>query len=246
MTQQTAFFDLSTTEEAQGIVDALTVNGRYDPHRFLGIQHTPSGGRVIRLFRPGATEMHIEVMGYVHEMHLVHSAGLFEIPIAPDVKSLDYRIFHTSGLLAHDPYVFWPTVGELDLHLFSQGTHYELHKRFGGRLMTHQGVKGVAFTVWAPSAQAVSVVGDVTHWDGRSLPMRVLGSSGMWELFVPGLDVGAMYKFEITTATGQRQIKTDPLGLCFELRPKTAAIVADQLATNGKIASGWNRGRVAL
>jgi 1,4-alpha-glucan branching enzyme len=227
MTQQATFFDLSTTEEAQAIVDALTLNGRHDPHHLLGIQPTPSGGRVIRVFRPGAAQMHIEVMGYIHEMHLVHSSGLFEFPIAPDVKPLDYRVFHTSGLLAHDPYVFWPTLGEMDLYLFGQGTHYELHNRFGGRLMNHQGVPGVSFAVWAPSAKAVSLVGDVNHWDGRTLPMRSLGSSGVWELFVPGLDAGAMYKFEVITATGQRLIKTDPLGLWFEMRPKTSAIVAD-------------------
>ena len=227
MTQQTTFFDLSTTEEARDIVDALTQNGRYDPHHFLGIQPTLSGGRVIRVFRPGASQMHVEVKGYIHEMHLVHSSGLFEFPIAPDTKPLDYRIFHTSGLLAHDPYVFWPSLGELDLYLFGRGTHYELHNRFGGRLMTHQGVQGVSFVVWAPSARAMSLVGDVNHWDGRALPMRSLGSSGVWELFVPGLGAGAMYKFEIITATGQRLLKTDPLGLCFEMRPKTSAIIAD-------------------
>ena len=219
--------ELSTAEEAKGVVDALTEGKRFNPHGFLGIHPTASGGRVVRIFRPGATEMHVEVKGVVHAMHQVHPAGLFEFLVPSDMKPDDYRIFHTSGLLAHDPYAFWPTLGELDLYLFGKGTHYELHRKFGGRIMTHQGIEGVAFTVWAPSASAVSLVGDLNHWDGRSLPMRSLGGSGIWELFVPGLGVGAMYKFEITTATGQILVKTDPLGLLFELRPKTAAVVAD-------------------
>ena len=160
-------------------------------------------------------------------MRRVHDAGLFEIPVQPSITPQDYRIFHTNGLCAHDPYAFWPTIGELDLYLFGAGTHLEMYRKFGGRLMNHQGVDGVAFTVWAPSAKAVSLVGDLNHWDGNALPLRSLGSSGVWELFVPGLSAGALYKFEIETATGQRLIKTDPLGLGFEMRPKTAAVVVD-------------------
>ena len=227
MTHHLAILDLSSAQEAQNIVDALTVDGRYDPHRFLGIHPTPSGGRVVRLFRPDAHQMHIEVGRAIYTMHLVHPAGLFEFSVACDIQPRDYRIFHTSGLLAHDPYAFWPTIGELDLYLLGRGVHYDLHRRFGGRLMTHQGVRGVGFAVWAPSAKAVSLVSDMNHWDGRALPMRSLGGSGVWELFVPGLDVGAAYKFEIITATGQRLIKTDPLGLSFEMRPKNATVVAD-------------------
>ena len=218
---------LSTAEEAKGLVEALTVRERYDPHHVLGLHPTASGAQVIRLFRPGAVEMHVEVRGVVHGMHQIHPDGLFEFPVPSDLKPTDYRVFHTSGLLAHDPYAFWPILGELDLYLLGQGTHYELHRKFGGRIMTHQGVEGVGFTVWAPSASAVSLIGDINHWDGRALPMRSLGSSGIWELFVPGLGVGAIYKFEVTTATGQLLIKTDPLGLSFEMRPKNAAIIAD-------------------
>lgn len=218
---------LSCPQEAEQIVEYLTSWGHHDPHRVLGLQSTKDGQKVIRLFRPDAERMHIELHGYIIEMHCVHTSGLFEVAVQPTTTVHDYRIFHTNGLLAHDPYAFWPTMGELDLYLLGRGTHYQLYQKFGGRLVHHQGVDGVAFTVWAPSAKSVSLVGDMNHWDGRSLPMRSLGSSGVWELFVPGLTAGAMYKFEICTQSGNRVIKTDPLGLSFELRPKTAAVVVD-------------------
>jgi 1,4-alpha-glucan branching enzyme len=218
---------LSTGHEAEQIVGHLTSWGTHNPHHVLGIHTTGSGQRVIRLFRPGAKHMHIEILGNIVEMQCVHPAGLFELEIDSSIGPLDYKVFHTNGLLANDPYVFWPTFGELDLFLFGKGTHYEMYRKFGGRLMNHWGVDGVAFSVWAPSAKSVSLVGDITHWDGRALPMRSLGSSGVWELFVPGMSEGALYKFEIQTQTGQCLLKTDPLGLGFEMRPKTASVVVD-------------------
>lgn len=227
MKQQSFCSTLSTEAQARGLLHNLTCSSRYNPHAVLGLHATGSGEQVIRLYRPGAQTMHIELMDHIIEMHRVHVDGLFEVDVPSHVTPLDYRIFHTSGLLAHDPYAFWPTLGELDLHLFGTGTHYEMHRKFGGRLLHHQGVDGVSFSVWAPSARAVHLVGDVNHWDGRDLPMRSLGSSGVWELFIPGLEAGSLYKFEITSATGQRVIKTDPLGLGFELRPKSAAIVVN-------------------
>lgn len=220
---------LSSKREVEEVIGHLTSWGRHDPHRVLGIHTTNAGNTVIRLFRPGAERIHIEVRGYIVEMHRVHHAGLFEIPVQSTLTPLDYRIFHTGGLLAHDPYAFWPTLGDVDLYLFGIGTHYEMYRKFGGRLLNHQGVDGAAFTVWAPSARSVSLVGDVNHWDGRALPMRSMGSSGLWEIFVPGVSEGMLYKFEIETQEGRRLIKTDPLGLGFEMRPKTAAVIVDPL-----------------
>jgi 1,4-alpha-glucan branching enzyme len=227
MMQRELKTSLSTPLEAERILGLLTTCGRHDPHHVLGIHTTESGQKVIRLYRPDAESMHIEVHGYIVKMCRVHPAGLFEIPVQPTITPLDYRIFHTNGLVAHDPYVFWSSLGDLDLYLFGRGTHYDLHRKFGGRLTNHQGVDGVAFTVWAPSARSVSLVGDINHWDGRVLPMRSLGGAGIWELFVPGLSAGALYKFEIETAMGERLLKTDPFGLSFEMRPKTAAVVVD-------------------
>lgn len=218
---------VSSEEEVEKIITHLTETGRYNPHHVLGLHTNEAGHKVIRLYRPGAVRMHIEVNGYVVEMHRVHDSGLFEFFVPESLTFRDYRIFHTNGLLGHDPYCFWPTIGELDLHLFGKGTHYEVYRKFGGRCLNHQGVDGVSFCVWAPSAKAVSLVSDFNYWDGRALPMRELGSSGVWEIFIPGLPVGSLYKFEIETQAGQCLVKTDPFGLGFEVRPKTAAVVVD-------------------
>lgn len=201
--------------------------GMYDPHAFLGIHRIEEGKSVIRVYRPGATRMHIEVCGIIVEMRLVHEAGFFEVYVSDSLTYKDYRVFHASGLLAYDPYAFWPTLGELDQYLFSKGVHYDLYRKMGGRLVEHQGVKGASFAVWAPSAKSVSLVCDCNHFDGRSLPMRSMGISGIFELFVPGLEEGCLYKFEIVTQAGQTLVKTDPFGVAFELRPKTAAVLAN-------------------
>ncbi|MBS0655037.1 MAG: 1,4-alpha-glucan branching protein GlgB, partial [Verrucomicrobia bacterium] len=153
-------------------------------------------------------------------------AGFFEYLVPKDLTSSEYRVFHQNGLLAHDPYIFWPTFGEIDQHLFGRGVHYNLHRQMGARLTHHQGVSGVKFTVWAPSARAVSLVGDFNFWNGSQNPMRSLGGCGVWELFVPGLTVGEKYKFEIRTQSGQILLKADPYALASELRPRTASVVA--------------------
>ena len=214
-------------EDSECLIEALIRGCRHDPHRLLGLQTNSSGERVIRLFRPGANRMHLELLGYIVEMRRVHPDGLFELAVSEQVTNRDYRIFHSNGLLAHDPYTFLPTFGDLDAHLFSSGTHYELYKKMGGRLTEIDGVRGVAFSVWAPSAFSVALIGDINHWDSRALPMRSLGSSGVWELFVPGMQEGDLYKFEVEAKTGERCIKTDPLGLHFELRPHNGACVVD-------------------
>lgn len=206
------------------LLEALANTDRHDPHRILGL-HRDGSESVIRVYRPDADQVFIELYGYVVEMKRVHDSGLFELSVPADATYNDYRVYHTSGLLANDPYTFWPTLGDVDQYLFARGVHYDLHKIMGSRPMMHQGVQGVAFTVWAPSARSVSLVGDFNHWDGRVNPMRSLGSSGIWELFIPGLPNGSGYKFEITTQTGERKVKSDPYGHQFEHRPKTASLV---------------------
>lgn len=198
----------------------------HTPHALLGIHPTPESA-LIRLYRPGASHLFIELYGYVVEMQKVGEEGFFELSVPKDLRPIDYKVFHTSGLKAHDPYAFWPTLGEVDQYLFGKGCHYDLHKKMGAKPLLHQGVKGVAFTLWAPSAKRVSVVGDFNHWDGRVNPMRSLGASGIYEIFVPGLEVGAAYKFEVIGADNQLRIKADPFAHAFEVRPKTASIVVD-------------------
>ena len=118
-----------------------------------------------------------------------------------------------------------PTLGDMDLHLAGEGRHEELYAKLGAHVVEHQGVRGVAFAVWAPSARAVSIVGDFNSWDGRLHPMRSLGSSGIWELFLPGVGSGTNYKYEILTQTGEIRLKADPLAFATEMPPKTASVV---------------------
>jgi 1,4-alpha-glucan branching enzyme len=124
-----------------------------------------------------------------------------------------------------DPYQFLPTLGDVDLHLFNEGTHRRLWTRLGAHARHVGGADGVSFAVWAPAARRVSVVGDFCRWDGRLFPMRQLGSSGVFELFVPGVESGTLYKYEIKTAAGDIRIKTDPLAASMELPPGTASRV---------------------
>ncbi len=129
--------------------------------------------------------------------------------------------------MAADRHSFLPVLGDLDLQLFNEGTHYRTYNKLGAQVVTHQGVTGVAFAVWAPNAKRVSVIGDFNQWDGRIHPMRIRGSSGIWELFIPGLGEGAIYKYEIKTQYDALLQKTDPHGFYAEMRPKTASIVWD-------------------
>ncbi len=200
----------------------------HNPHQVLGIHPVDSTAQVIRLWRPGAKGIHLEVFGSIVEAERVGEKGLFEYEVPFITTYKDYRVYHQNGMLAYDPYAFsMPTFGEIDRYLFGKGTHYELYNVMGGRVATHQGIKGVKFAVWAPQAVGVSVVGDFNYWDGRLSPMRSLGESGVWELFIPGLGTGDKYKFEIRTAEGHLRVKADPYAYFSEVRPATASIVFD-------------------
>jgi 1,4-alpha-glucan branching enzyme len=127
----------------------------------------------------------------------------------------------------HDPYRAWPTLGELDLHLLGEGRHHGLWNVLGAHPRIHQGVEGVSFAVWAPNARAARVVGDWNFWDGRVHQMRSLGSSGVWELFIPGVAAGARYKYELITPDHHLSLKADPMAFATEVPPGTASIIAD-------------------
>lgn len=199
----------------------------HDPHMLLGLHDLAHDRKVIRLWRPGAKKIFLEVFGQVVEATRMHEAGVFEYIVPKDIMPNDYRVYHQSGLLAHDPYSFLPTFGDVDQYLFGKGVHYQLYRALGGRLAEQQGVSGVKFSVWAPAARRVSVVGDFNYWDGRVNPMRSLGQSGIWEVFVPGLKEGEKYKFEIKNQAGETYLKTDPMGNSSELRPATASVIAN-------------------
>ena len=210
-------------------VELLVAGEHPEPHRLLGA-HPVKGGVVVRAYRPDAeTVTLIREQGAPVELELVHPDGLFEAKLTRTKLPLAYelRAAYPDGaaFTFRDPYAFLPTLGELDLHLIGEGRHERLWDALGARELTVDGVAGVAFAVWAPSALAVSVVGDFNLWDGRVHPLRTLGSSGVWELFVPGVAAGALYKFEVRGRDRAVQPKADPLARAAELPPRTASVV---------------------
>ncbi|HZL46484.1 MAG TPA: 1,4-alpha-glucan branching protein GlgB [Opitutaceae bacterium] len=162
-------------------------------------------------------------------MKLVAPAGLFEvfIPGPPEVFRYQLRVKLHSGAIrqAYDPYAFLPTLGEQDVYLFNEGNEHRIYQKLGAHVRVVDRVAGVSFAVWAPTAKRVSVVGDFNRWDGRYHPMRSLGASGVWELFIPGLGEGEVYKYEIWDHRGLIRLKTDPYGTAFEGPPNNASIV---------------------
>ncbi|MBA3815112.1 MAG: 1,4-alpha-glucan branching protein GlgB, partial [Parachlamydiaceae bacterium] len=216
-------FNQSTSEK----IAQLKHGDSFDPHTILGLHETEDGNKVIRLWRPGAMQVFLEVFGNIVEASKVYETGVFEYVVPATILAIDYRVYHQSGLLAHDPYSFLPTFGELDQYLLGTGVHYELYHVLGGRLSTQNGIAGVKFAVWAPAAKCVSLVADFNHWNGRLNPMRSMGQSGVWEIFIPGLNEGEKYKFEIKTQNGDILVKSDPLAYSSQMRPSTASMVAD-------------------
>jgi len=200
-----------------------------DPHRFLGA-HPTRGGMRIRAWRPDASAVLVRVPQRPPlALRRTHPDGLFEGTV-PDVAAplryeLEVRYPDGNTFVLDDPYSAPPQLGELDLHLAIEGHHRELYTRLGAHPREVDGVAGTAFAVWAPSARAVSVIGDFNSWDGRLHPMRSLGAAGIWELFLPGVEPGARYKFEIRTATGALRLKADPLAFEVEAPPQTNSIV---------------------
>jgi 1,4-alpha-glucan branching enzyme len=207
------------------------LDGRHhDPHSLLGPHHGP-GGVLVRVLRPFARSVTVVGTGLCAELHPEGDglfAGLLPVPEVPAYELLvrygDTPASSTEVRVV-DPYRFLPAIGELDLHLFSEGRHEQLWQALGAHPMTHEGVAGTRFTVWAPNARGVRLAGDFTYWDASLYPMRSLGSSGVWELFVPGVGEGAVYKFEITGPDGSRALRADPMARRTECPPATASVV---------------------
>ncbi len=204
------------------------LEGRFsDPHKFLGLQPVDEGKQKILLWRPGCQKCELEVCGRAVNATPMSSEGLYEYEVPASITHADYKVFHQNGTLSHDPYAFDEVLGEFDVHLLSKGLHYELYNLLGATLKVHQGVKGTHFAVWAPNATAVSLIGNFNHWDDKINPMRSIDSTGVWEIFMPGLSEGEKYKFVIRTVEGERKIKSDPVAHFAEVRPKSASIVFD-------------------
>jgi 1,4-alpha-glucan branching enzyme len=221
---------LLTKDELRGLVD-LT---HQSPHTLLGMHPLGDGsGLVARALLPDAAKVVIQPTHEKDkpkiELARIPNTDIFEgvTRSANKVYAYDFVITDKAGRTrrTRDTFSFLPTLGESDLFLFGKGDERKIFEKLGAQLRTIDGVPGTSFAVWAPNAQRISVVGDFNNWDGRFHPMRLLGASGVWEIFIPGAGQGAHYKFEIRDAHGNIKLNTDPFGFFFEVAPKQAAIV---------------------
>ena len=205
-----------------------------DPFSFLGMHPRPDGALGVRVFRPDARAVTVRAPdGARFESRRIHAEGLFEAVIAGR-DPFPYELETTDGggevAVERDPYSFPLLTGDYDRYLFNEGTHCQADGFLGAHLCAIGNCDGVAFALWAPAASRVSVVGDFNGWDGRRHPMRHLGTSGIWELFVPHLGAGSVYKYEIRTAEGDILLKADPCAFRTEAPPATASVVCDVTA----------------
>ncbi|MFB6775762.1 1,4-alpha-glucan branching enzyme [Streptomyces sp. NPDC056337] len=203
----------------------LLAGTHHDPHSVLGAHRVP-GGVAFRALRPYAREVTVLSGDLRVELH-DDGDGFFSglLPLR-EVPLHRLRVAYEETVQeVEDPYRFLPTLGELDLHLIGEGRHEQLWQALGAHPMTHDGVAGTRFTVWAPNARGVRVAGGFNFWDGTGHPMRSLGATGVWELFLPGVGQGELYKFEITRADGSRTFRADPLARATEVPPATSSVV---------------------
>ena len=218
-------------EDILGIVHSTPGN----PHAVLGMHKVEVLGKkvpVVRVFAPRARDIVVvekDSREREYPMEQVHPEGLFEAICFKRKKKFPYvlRLTDHEGTVrtSEDPYVYPDAVTAFDRYLFKRAVHYEIYDKMGAHLRTVDGVDGVQFSVWAPYARRVSVVGDFNRWDGRQHPLKLHTDSGVWELFVPGIGAGEIYKYEIKAPGDEVFLKTDPYGQQFELRPKTGSIV---------------------
>ncbi|MBI4863045.1 MAG: 1,4-alpha-glucan branching protein GlgB [Candidatus Riflebacteria bacterium] len=222
------------------IISSIVRTEHSDPFLILGAHLLERKGKpvvVVRSFLPevAATAVIDASSGERFPMEKLHEEGFFEAVIENRQTVFPYRLEarYQSGAVAlfHDSYAFLPTLGDLDIYLFNSGNHHQVYDKLGAhtKVMDYFGIKigGIAFAVWAPNARRVSVIGDFNHWDGRVHVMRLLGASGVWEIFVPGLPLGQNYKYEVMLRDGMRVEKADPYAFYAEVRPKTASKIYD-------------------
>ncbi|MBC9733137.1 1,4-alpha-glucan branching protein GlgB [Nocardioides marmotae] len=212
-------------------LDLILTGGHGDPHSVLGA-HPHEGGVTVRVLKPLASS--VAVTGAWGETRLEHEYEGFWVGVLPVAEVPDYRVkvsYDGEPVEVDDPYRFLPTLGEVDLHLINEGRHEQLWTVLGARVQHYPGigveqtVSGTSFAVWAPSARGVRLKGSFNSWDGREHPMRQLGSSGVWELFVPGLGTGTAYKYAILGQDGEWREKADPMAAWAERPPATSSLV---------------------
>ena len=228
----------------QSELDRLSKGRHPEPWQILGphwVEHAGEPCLAVRSFLPHATEVEVICGSAPYRCSKIHPDGVFEALLAAHVIGLkpgdevspaSYRIrwsgHEGKSIEAFDPYAFPPLLSEYDLHLSAEGTHYQQYEKLGAHLNQVNGIGGAHFAVWAPNAERVSLVGDFNSWDGRVNPMRSRGGTGIWEIFIPGIDQGTIYKYEILSRVAAHLgLKTDPYGFAAEMRPKTASVIWD-------------------
>ncbi|TDX52339.1 1,4-alpha-glucan branching protein GlgB [Orenia marismortui] len=218
--------------EINQLLNAQTKN----PHQFLGINQLDQDNVVIRVFEPYAKRIFVEseFLDNEIELDLINDQGLFE-KVIKSTELFDYKLnyegYNEEKWSRKDSYSFAPILSDYDLYLFSEGNHHRVYDKMGAHVITNEGVEGASFTVWAPEAERVSVIGSFNNWDGRVHQMRMLGHSGVWEIFIPHIKEGDLYRFEILTKEEYIVVKSDPYAFYTEMRPANASIVYDY---NGK------------
>lgn len=203
-----------------------------NPHAILGM-HNFGGGKVIHVYNPNSQSIVVKPI-HTHgpvTMERIDAIGFFEAFFPHTDDFFEYQLEHTTHdghtYSVYDTYAFMPTVSEYDVYLFNQGNHHKIYEKMGCHLCEMNGIGGASFLVWAPSARRVSVIGSFNQWDGRTHPMRMIGSSGVWELFIPGLTQGDYYKYEIKTPSGELYVKDDPYAFYSERPPYNASIICN-------------------
>ena len=241
-------------------LERVVGGAHHNPHEILGAHSTGDGRTVVRTLRPEASAVGLHVGDTTTPMERIHDAGVFAVVV--DGDPTDYRLEVTYGddnqsWTVDDPYRWLPTLGDVDLHLIGEGRHEDLWEVLGAHVRTYDTpngpVTGTSFAVWAPNARGVRVIGDFDYWSGRALPMRSLGSSGVWELFIPGVGDGVKYKFHILGADSVWRDKADPMAFATEVPPNTASVVftsthewqdADWMATRAE--TPWHAAPISI
>jgi 1,4-alpha-glucan branching enzyme len=221
---------MTVSQVSSAELERLVGGVHHNPHAILGAHPTGDGRTIVRTLRPDAAAVELVQGKSRAPLGLVHDSGVWEVIVDGGVQ--DYRLDVAYGddhYLVDDPYRWLPTLGEVDLHLIGEGRHENLWDVLGAHVRSYDTpagtVTGTSFAVWAPNARGLRVAGDFNFWMGHALPMRSLGSSGVWELFVPGVGEGAHYKFQVLGADSQWREKADPMAFATEAPPATASVV---------------------
>lgn len=224
---------MNTTANTDEVIKVINAEHQ-DPFSVLGMHSLESeNAMAIRAYFPNAREINVVELpnDKRYMMERIDDSGFFEAVIKDRNDFFKYNLeiidYENNSFTIYDPYSFLPVLSDFDLHLFNEGNHHKVYEKMGAHKMTIDGIEGTFFAVWAPCARRVSIVGNFNQWDGRRHQMRLRGPGGVWELFIPGLDQGDVYKYEIKTPHNDLYVKADPYAFYSELRPNTASIVYD-------------------